>query len=177
MTTVELFAGALDRAEHMVDQMTRRLEGDNCGTRWAGDVRSAALERLWRCAVAYDASREAPFDHYWPQAVRGAMVDELRRLHVGTRRAPRDCLMLEEQDDRPTDDPTPEDVAVAHAVLEEMDAAVAALPPDLRVVMAGCREGVTQRAIAIAEGVTDGAITLRKRRARRILVGQLAAVR
>lgn len=174
MTPEELFAEAYGEARAMVALVVRRLRWSRCGNRWGGDVRSAAMERLWRCAVRFDPRCGVPFEHFWRQALRGAMIDELRRLHVGTRRNPRPCLMLEEDEhDWPTDDPTPEDLAVAHAVLEELDAAVATLPPELQVVMAGHREGTTQHAVAEAEGVTQGAITLRKRRARALLLERL----
>lgn len=175
-TPEELFAGAYAEARHMAAGIVARWRLG--ATRWSGDLHSAAMEALWRCAVRYDPSRGVPFSYYWHGRLRDAMVDELRRLSPGSRsaHAPTYCA-LDDVDD-PDDafglvdqDPTPEGVFVANLVVGELEAAVAALPLPMREAL--CLEGLTGRAIAAAEGVDETTIYHRKRRARRRVLKHL----
>jgi RNA polymerase sigma factor (sigma-70 family) len=179
-TPEELFAGAYDEAWRMATKIVMGWYRGCRSPRWSDDLHSAAMETLWLCAVRFDNSRGVPFSHYWAKRVRGEMVDELRRLDGLLRphrwfetEHPSPYRTLEDGDDRTADDPTPEDIAVANIAMEELEAAVATLPRDLRVAIDGCREGSTQSAVAEAEGVTGSAITLRKIVARRMLAGRL----
>lgn len=172
-TPEELFVDAYDEARRMARGIVAKWYRGCRPNRWDDDAQSAAMEVLWRCALRFDASRGAPFRHYWPKAIQGAMVDELRRLHPGSKGEHPPSYRVFEDGDDGADDRTPEDIVVANIAMDELEAAVASLPRDLRVAIDGCREGSTQRAVAKAEGVTGSAITLRKIVARRMLVGRL----
>lgn len=173
MTPEELFEGAYAQANRMVRRVVRKGERSSSGNRWSDDIRSAAMEKLWQCAIAFDPKQGKPFNHYWPKAVLGAMVDEMRSFSFGPRNDPWPCYDLKEKDDRLSEDLAVEDVAVSHVVLEKLNSAVDELPPNFRVVMLGHRDGWTQSAIAKAEGVSEGRISQRKKSARHILTHQL----
>ena len=50
---------------------------------WRGDIRSAALEGLMQAARNFDPHQGFTFPTFAAWRIRGAMSDELRRLHLG----------------------------------------------------------------------------------------------
>lgn len=151
------------------------LEADDL----ASAARLAALEAMRR----YDAA-QGSFESFVRQRVRGAMLDELVRLHVISHNGPRVAAILsldaplETPDD---DDLTMHDVLASReagpaqiAELADLAAAVARLPGRLRRVMLDCLCDVPNHETAARLGLTRSRISQLRQQARRLVIGEEA---
>ncbi len=88
----DLIASHLDMARRLARKMARRLPRS---VRF-DELESAALLGLTEAATRYDATRGEPFVAYAAKRVRGAILDELRRCDILTRRGREGARRLEE---------------------------------------------------------------------------------
>lgn len=78
----EIFANYMYIVNHTVLQLKRRLPRHIM----SDDLQSAGLEGLWNAIRGYKVDRMVPFEPYARQRIRGAIIDELRKLDDLSRR-------------------------------------------------------------------------------------------
>lgn len=122
-------SATLIRHGHLVDRLARRLSARTAGAVAADDLWSAGAMGLIDASRRFDAARDVRFETFAEHRIRGAMLDELRRMdHL-----PRRLRARTEEVERAREDlcrtlrrePTPGEVAAATGLdLEELGAIV-----------------------------------------------------
>ncbi len=78
--TADTEATILDRHGHLVDRLARRLSARTAGAVSAEDLWSAGAMGLLDATRRFDLARDVRFETFAEHRIRGAMLDEMRRM-------------------------------------------------------------------------------------------------
>ncbi len=120
----------LARHGHLVDRLARRLAARTAGAVSAEDLGSAGAMGLLDAARRFDVARDVRFETFAEHRIRGAMLDEMRRMDHLPRRLRARAESVERARDQLFHslqrEPTSDELAAAAGVdLEELGAIVA----------------------------------------------------
>lgn len=148
----------LARHGPMLDRLARRVAGRTGHAVQPEDLWSAGAMGLLEAARRFDAARDVKFETFAEHRVRGAMLDELRRMDHLPRRLRSDTAKVEAARSRLAQasgrEPEPHEIAEAVGMpLEDVAELIHLAQPPLRAEDAGLHAGAegADEALAAAE--------------------------